>query len=52
MDSPVIRENLSITELESIMDYSLHVGESSRQVEAVAALSAKLAKTDNDFLSC
>ncbi len=52
MDSPVIRENLSLAELDSVMDYSRHVGESSRQVMAVAALSARLSKTDNDFLSC
>lgn len=52
MDSPVIRENLSLAELESIMDYSKHVGESSRQVAAVRALSERLSATDAEFLGC
>lgn len=52
MDSPVIRENLSLGEIESIMDYSRHVGESSRQVMEVRALSERLSKTDSDFLNC
>ncbi len=52
MDSPMIRENLSMSELDSIMDYSRHVGESGRQVSAVKALSERLARTDGDFLAC
>lgn len=52
MDSRIIRENLSLAELDSIMDYSKHVGESARQVQAVRALSAKLSATDEDFLNC
>jgi hypothetical protein len=34
------------------MDYSKHVGESARQVQAVRALSTKLSATDEDFLNC
>ncbi|NLX44390.1 MAG: adenylosuccinate lyase family protein [Treponema sp.] len=52
MDSRVIHENLSLAELDSIMDYSKHVGESARQVQAVRALSTKLSATDEDFLNC
>lgn len=48
--NPTIRANISEEELDSIMDYSKHVGQSARQVEAVAATAKLLAATDQAFL--
>ncbi|MGE4298764.1 MAG: adenylosuccinate lyase family protein [Desulfovibrionaceae bacterium] len=49
---PAIRENLPEDEMNAVMDYTRHVGESARQVAEVAALAARLSKTDSVFLDC
>ncbi|WP_243544144.1 class-II fumarase/aspartase family protein [Pseudodesulfovibrio tunisiensis] len=47
-----IAANISEAELDSIMDYSKHVGQSARQVAHVKETAERLGATDQDFLSC
>jgi adenylosuccinate lyase len=43
-------ENISREELEGVMDYNKHVGQSGRQVDEVARLSERLSATDAQFM--
>jgi len=49
LEDPEISANLSREELDSVMDYSKHVGKSAEQVEAVVGLSRRLSQTDGDL---
>jgi adenylosuccinate lyase len=50
LEDPEIGANLSREELDSVMDYSKHIGKSIEQVDAVIAFSRKAAKTDKDYM--
>lgn len=51
LEDPEIGANLSREELDSVMDYSKHVGKSVEQVEAVIGLSRKQGENDPVFMN-
>ena len=49
LEDPEIGANLTKEELDSVMDYTKHIGKSAEQVEAVIALSRKQGVSDTEF---
>lgn len=51
LEDPEIGRNLTKEELDSVMDYTKHIGKSAEQVDAVIALSRKQCVSDTEFLN-
>src|SRR6056297_194958 len=51
LEDPEIGANITKEELDSVMDYSKHIGKSAEQVEAVIALSKDKRRNDLDFMN-
>jgi len=51
LEDPEIGANITKEELDSVMDYSKHIGKSAEQVEAVIALSKDKGSNDLDFMN-
>jgi len=51
LEDPEIGANITKEELDSVMDYSKHIGKSAEQVEAVIALSKDKRRNDLDFIN-
>lgn len=51
-ENPDIAANLTKDELNELMDYSKHIGQSVRQVHDVIATAKTLGATDEEFLQC
>ncbi len=51
LEDPEIGANLTKEELDSVMDYTKHIGKSAEQVDAVIALSRKQCVSDTEFLN-
>ncbi len=52
MANKEIAGHLSAEELNALMDYSQHIGQSERQVAHIAEVAEKMGMTDEEFMSC
>ncbi len=52
MANKEIAGHLSAEELNALMDYSQHIGQSERQVAHVAEVAEKMGMTDEEFMHC
>ncbi|MFQ5793341.1 MAG: adenylosuccinate lyase family protein [Acidobacteriota bacterium] len=50
LEDPAISAHISADELNELMDYSVHIGQSVRQIEDVVAASQRLSASDREFL--